>query len=808
MSALARTLLPPTTAHLANANTLIRHPADHGAWVWHPAKAPLETAVLRFHLRFNLAAAAKPLLHVSGDQRFQLRCDGNDLTFGPDRCDVAHWTVHSIRPELAAGEHELEALVWFITPADVSLGSETVATPPMAQMSWRGGFVLYAEDTAGASLNTGDAPWLVEDLTPSVALARPRIPGYHDVGPAYSFDLSAWQRANAGAVPACVIRPPLAPNVHGVRRPGWCLHATSLPEQARAYWSDGCIRAIKTQRDQSPWTKADTRASEIPGWQSLLDNRAPITIPARTTLAVLWDFETYVCGYPDIHATGGSGAHLAWSWAESLYLESSPENVTGVSLKGHRAEIVEKVFVGIEDSWKISAPTTRTLPTLWWRCGRYARLTIETADTPLVITSLGVITSGYPLKRSGNWSSSDAAWDRLMPLFEHAHRSAAHEVWVDTPYYEQLGYVGDNVLMTLHNYAWFSDARLSRRAIELFGWSRRESGLIAERYPSNWRQESATFSLLWPTMLRDYAWWRDDAAFIKSQLPTLRGLLAEFDALAANDGLLKKVPGWPFVDWVRAWTDGCGPGVREGDSIIVNLHWVRALQAASQIESAHGDPLLAQRCHEQAQAVFDRVLARYWDAGRSLLLDTVGSTLASEHAQAFALLTGLLPPDKTKACVTALLAEPSLARATIYGSFYVLDALYLHGEEAELHRRLASWRALPDLGFTSTPEAPEPTRSDAHAWGAHPAWHTLASIAGVRPAAAGFTRVRIAPYPGKLDQFTCAVTHPHGLIELDLRFTNETATGTVRLPEGITGDFVWQGRTTALHAGLNVLGPT
>lgn len=155
-------------------------------------------------------------------------------------------------------------------------------------------------------------------------------------------------------------------------------------------------------------------------------------------------------------------------------------------------------------------------------------------------------------------------------------RNAAHAVWVDTHYYEQLGYVGENVLMVLRHYAWFDDARLSRCAFEVFGWSRRESGLIAERYPSNWRQESATFSLLWPTMLRDYAWWRDDAGFIKSQLPVLRSLLAGFAALAGEDGLLHAVPGWPFLDWVPAWSEGCGPGVRDYDSSIVNLHWVRA----------------------------------------------------------------------------------------------------------------------------------------------------------------------------------------------------------------------------------------
>jgi alpha-L-rhamnosidase len=801
-----RIFIPPSRLHLADANTLPRHPADQGTWVWHPAKAPQETAVLRFRLRFSLAAPAAPLFHVTADQRFQLRCDGRDLTFGPDRCDVEHWTVHTVRPELSAGEHELEALVWFITPPTVALGSTVEPTPPMAQMSWRGGFMLFAEQAEGAQLDTGTAPWLVEDLTPALSFARPELPGYHDVGPTFSFDLALWNRPAAGAVTPVVIRPPIAVNPHGVRRPGWCLHPATLAEQERVAWRGGRIRALRTQREATPWTEAESQSSALAGWQSLLDQGAAVTVPPRTTLVLLWDFQTYVCGYPDIRVAGGAGARLAWSWAESLYNETSPAAVTGNSLKGHRDEIVGKVFVGIEDSWKFSAAPTHATPALWWRCGRYARLTIETAEAPLVVTALGLTTTGYPLDRTGSWSSSDAGWDRLLPLFERAQRRAAHEMWVDTPYYEQLGYIGDNVLMALHNYAWFGDARLSRRAIEVLGWSRRESGMIAERYPSNWRQESATFALLWPTMLRDYAWWRDDSPFIKSQLPVMRSLLSEFDALAGEDGLLHQVPGWPFIDWVPEWENGCGPGVRTGDSSIVNLHWVRALQAAAQIEKAHGDPLLARRCEELAAAVFTRVLTRYWDDKRALLLDTADNPAASEHAQTFALLTGLLPADKTRACLASLRSEPSLARATIYFSFYVIEALYLHDDAAEMHRRLAPWRALPDLGFTSTPEMPEPTRSDAHAWGAHPAWHTLASIAGVRPAAAGFKRVRIAPCLDNLDKLTCAVAHPQGLIELDLRVENSAVVGTLILPGDVTGEFIWRGHTTPLHPGRNVLG--
>jgi hypothetical protein len=364
-------------------------------------------------------------------------------------------------------------------------------------------------------------------------------------------------------------------------------------------------------------------------------------------------------------------------------------------------------------------------------------------------------------------------------------------------------YVGDNALTALSNYAIFENTALSRRSIQLYDWSRRAGRFTAERYPSAWRQECPTYCLIWPMMIRDYAWWRDEPGFVKDMLPGMRSVMAEFEARAGKDGLLHRLPGWPFIDWVPEWDTGCGPGVREGDSSIVNLQWVLALLAASEVEEAHGDPLLASRNRQWAERVFSSTLDRYWDEGRGLLRDTSVSDHASEHAQVFALLTGLLDSSRTARCLLALQTEPKLAKTSIYASFYLLDALYRHGEEIEFHRQLEFWRGLLPLGFTSTPEQPEPTRSDSHPWGAHPAWHTLASIAGVRPVAPGFAKVRIAPCPHEMQWMDCSIRHPHGTIVLGLKFQGGNVRGEIHLPGSLSGEFSWRGAIIALHPGVN-----
>ncbi len=779
----------PANGHLADANARLRHPAEHGSWIWHPEKAGNETAILRFSLRFVLEVAVAPVIHVTGDQRFQLRCDGHDVAFGPDRSDMAHWAVQSIQLQLEAGEHTMEAIVWWL--------GETQVAPPMAQLTWRGGFLVYSEDLPSATLNTGNAAWLVEDLTDAVRLFDQRIPQFFVVGPSHEFEMEGWSNSTKSL--AVSVQGPLEESQHGVRRSGWSLTPTRLPEQRRRKWSGGRIRAIRRG-----WHETAYEASEVksdPCWDALLEGH-PIEIGPDTTLSVLWDLGQYRCGYPLLEIQGGQGSHIEWDWAEALYEAPTSDDVQMGTVKGHRGEILGKSFLGFGDRWKVAGPGV--LPFLWWRAGRYVRLRIRTSRKPLQLCDLAILQTGYPLERDGTWHSSDSGWDRLMPLFENAFQCSAHEQWTDSPYYEQLCYVGDARLHALSNYAFFGDDRLSQRSIELFGWSRLGSGLVAERYPSAYRQESLTYAMLWPLMVRDFAYWRDNPIFVKSLLPALRSLLAEIEGLPQQGGLLTSSPGWPYVDWVPEWEQGCGPGAREGDSSIVNLHWVLCLQAAAQIENVQGDPVMASRYDRMAKASMDAVLKRYWDAQRGLLLDTVNCELLSEHAQFFALLTGLLDEEKTHLCLKAL-REENLVRATIYGSFYLLDALYLHGRDQELHQRLAFWRSLPDQGFTATPEAPEPSRSDAHAWGAHPMWHSAASIAGIRPVAPGFRHVRIAPCPGEIKTISCHVVHPRGRVEATMDFSGENLQGVIVLPDETTGEFLWRGKHLELDPGSNLL---
>jgi hypothetical protein len=149
-----------------------------------------------------------------------------------------------------------------------------------------------------------------------------------------------------------------------------------------------------------------------------------------------------------------------------------------------------------------------------------------------------------------------------------------------------------------------------------------------------------------------------------------------------------------------------------------------------------------------------------------------------------------------------VLGDSSLTQATYYFGWYVLEALRKAGLADRYVDQLAPWRQMLALGLTSPPENPEPTRSDTHAWSAHPNYGLLATVLGVRPAAPGFRAVLVAPALGPLRRAAGRVPHPAG--DVDVVLTRVGVRGlraAVTLPPGVAGIFEWEGRRVPLRAG-------
>jgi hypothetical protein len=763
-------------------------------WVRHPDVRGTEPAVVAYRRCFSVEHKTTVRLHVSADERYELFLDGQRVGRGPERGDRRCWFFETYDLQLTPGPHTLVARVFWIGPEAMSAHAQVTICPA---------FLLATEGEAGSLLSTGIAAWDCKQLggygfvSPGIAWGTSAKTVIH--GAAYDWEHEAgrgdgWRAVEPIVQAFSATRLCMGPDY-------WMLRPAMLPAMLETPRQTGAARHV--QRVSSAETRtvpvkaAEHLATEAPAWNRLLAGEAPLEIPAHTMRRVIVDLGNYYCAYPVLTLSGGDGASVRMQWAEALFEQLAGQPGKWSAPKGNRNEIEGKFFVGIGDTVIHDGAPGRRYEPFWWEAGRYLELVVTTAGAPVTIDRFALLETHYPYVFTGRFDAPSPTLTDLAPLAARVLEMCSHETYMDCPYYEQMMYVGDTRLEVLTTYTLTADDRLPRKAIRLFDESRGPSGLTQARYPCRVPQYIPPFSLYWVGMVHDFALWRDDAAFVRERLRGVRGVLDAFASRVNGEGLLQAVPGWNFVDWVPEWGGGGMPPEADvGISGIVNWHLVYTLRLAAGLEEAFGEPEFAAYDRRLADQMNSAIQRFFWDGKRGLYADDLAHAHFSEHAQCFAILAG----DR-RTC----LDTPGLSRATIYFSHYLFEASRALGQIERVFERLGLWADLKRLGFKTTVEMPEPSRSDCHAWGAHPVYHTFASILGIRPDGFGFRRVRIEPQLGSLPKAQGTMPHPRGTISASFAAEGRRLTGTIELPRGVSGEFLHDGKRRELQPGLNAV---
>ena len=775
-----------------------------GSWIAVPGHAtrPLVAAYRR---QFTVSEAVTVDVLVSADERYELFLDGQRIGRGPGRGDARMWPVANHRLELSAGSHVLVARVW-------SLGG----LAPVAQISVGHGFVLAAPGAFDSELATGLATWEGHVLT-----------GWSFAGSGVTWGTGAlatidgtrrdWAVENGGGegwLPVVTTK-----QAHSAITPrGWLpdfqvLTPAWLPPQRETPIPSGEVRHLEaiTAADWGRDGQVIAAEADLPGeravWQAWLDG-TPLTLAAACCRRAILDLGVYRCAWPELTVSGGAGAAISVRWAESAYLASKGQ------AKGDRGALTGKYFFGPGEVFLPDGGGQRVFGPQWWRAGRYIEIQIRTGDAPVTLEALALVETCYPLTVDSGFACSDARLEQAAGPMLHTLRMCMHETYVDCPYYEQLMYVGDTRIEVLTTYALSGDDRLPRAALRLFDHSRRDSdlGLTTSRYPCRDPQMIPTFSLWWVAMVHDFAMWRDDPAFVRSLLPGARAVIDAVASWIGEDGVLHALPGWNFIDWTEAWRPwtlgeeaccGVPPDGHRGRSAILGWQFVYVLGLYAQLEELVGDPDRGVIIRRRATRLAEHTDALFWNEQRGLWSDAATGATYSEHAQCLALLSGYAPAAHAARAAEGLLNAPDLERTSIYFSHYLFETYRSLGAMPRMLGRMDLWFDLPRLGLTTTPEEPEPARSDCHAWGAHPLYHYRAGLLGIRPAAPGFREVLVEPQLGQLDWASGSVSHPHGLVAAEVRRHDGGLAWSVTLPAGVTGTLRLEGRTTPLQPGVN-----
>jgi hypothetical protein len=316
----------------------------------------------------------------------------------------------------------------------------------------------------------------------------------------------------------------------------------------------------------------------------------------------------------------------------------------------------------------------------------------------------------------------------------------AGETYMDCPYYEQLQYIGDTRIQALLSYVLCDDDRLAREAIEMFGLSLGWDGLTFSSYPNRFKQTIPLFSLLYIAMLNDFLMWRGDITFVKQKLGIVETILNTFKRYQKENGLLGKLPGWPFIDWAKhpSWKGGHPSTASQGNSYLVSFFYLYTLQHAINLFKFAGNKENTARFSQEMQNITETLQKHAFDPQRKVFVDDPDGLTLSQHTNILAILTdtynGIVDGQ---ILLNNILNNQDIAKATVYFKFYLYEAMYHVGRADLIWSDLKLWHDMLDNGLTTFAEKPEPTRSDCHAWSSHPLYNFIASILGIRPMAPG-----------------------------------------------------------------------
>ena len=752
-------------------------------WITDSGGPQRDEAVLHFRKTITLDHVPEHFsVHVSADNQFIFDVNQQRVGSGPSRSDLAHWRYETfdIAPFLHQGNNILSATVW-------NFGTRSA----IAQMSDRTAFLLHGVTEAERSADTNDS-WDVE-IERGIQALRPNVEGYYAAEPGERLQASlvdwAWKddavsRPQMWKKAVTLGRGALrgetdAPN-------NWQLVSDPLPAMEMKVVSAG--RVVRVSGIEMP--------AGFP--------QKEVVVPAHAQAAILLDNSHLTTGYPELTVGGGAGSFVRLTYTEAL--------VDDQGIKGNRNQIEGKHITGMMDEFVPDGSDVRVFMPLAWRTWRYLQLDVTTGDVPLRITGFRTWFSAFPFEERAHFDSDDPS---LKPIWEISWRTArldAHDTYMDTPYWERLQYAGDTRIQILLSYTVAGDDRLARQAIEAFNDSRIADGITQSRYPSSLVQIIPTFSLLWVGMVHDFWMYRNDSEFVRAQLPGVRTTLDWFLQRQRTDGLLTRIPWWPFVDWGKDFEDGMPPQDEDGRSSVMTLQFIEALRYAAEMETALGDRRQAATYQAAAARASQAVAQLCWSQKYGLLSDTPAQKHFSQHANILGIWLDVIPKERQKGVLKRILsasdegfdaggAVPPMTQATYYFRFYLARALEHAGMGDEYLRLLRPWHEMVSLGLTTWAENPEPTRSDSHAWSAHPNYDLLTIVAGVHPKTPGFATVAIEPHLGELKHVSAGLPHPKGLIETEYVVSAGNVAARISLPAGISGELTWKGNIFPLHAG-------
>lgn len=733
-------------------------------WIWSPLWNAQDKDCPRIMLfRKEVRLDEVPVegwIKISADTRYKLYVNGRLAETGPSRGDRQVWFYDTvdITPYLKRGKNSIGVSV-LRYPEDPEKGNHGMfrtcvpglyVSGTIRDMGGRA-YEVSADRTWKCRLDQNTVFYREEErfaplMIHEHAKGNPDTFGWKEVG----YDDSGWETA----------QPYKKKSVPRAVSPGNLLPRT-IPYM---YRSPGRFKRVMDLKKS-----CDTAG----GWEQFLDGTKKLIIPPGTEAVVELDAGEEMTGYIWLALSGGAGAQVTLLYAEA-YVQDEYTGPEQIPVKRDRMDCVYGHLHGYEDHYTVAGLGTAKAPEVyepyWFRTFRFVRLSVRTAAEGVTLERFDYEQTGYPLETAASVRTSDASLEQVWEISERTLRRCMHETYVDCPFYEQLQYIMDARVQILYTYAVSADDRLARKCMDDLRRSQRYDGMLNCSYPNCNTNVIPGFSIYYILMVYDHMMYFGDTALVVQHMLAIEQVLHYFETHLTKEGYVEKIGGvnmearfWSFIDWAKEWNDTSGmpPAGLQGPVTMETLLYIYGLQHAAELADFLGRPQEAEAYRGRSEQA-KKAVVLYCMGKNGMIQDGPGIEAYSQHCQVFALLTDTVDLEIGKKNLRRTIEEPGYTQCTVAMRFYLFRALEKAGCYAYTRQYWDTWKDMVRQNCTTCVESEAYARSECHAWGALILYELPSVTLGVRPAAPGYAKIRIAPESGYFTNASGVVKTPKG----------------------------------------------